>query len=98
MKLDGMKCPYCGKVNTHAYKVDKVCIWDDEFYECMKKEFGENRLKSGSSDNVIYRCHCNECEKYFSAMVEMEISVKNIVLMDSTSELLGLKVKGMVCC
>ena len=37
MKLDGMKCPSCGKVNTHAYQVDKVCIWDDEFYDGMKK-------------------------------------------------------------
>ena len=68
MKLDGMKCPYCGKLNTHAYQVDEVCIWDDKFYECMKKEFGENRLKSGSSDNVIYRCYCNECEKYFNIL------------------------------
>lgn len=91
MKLDRMKCPYCGKTNTHAYQVEKVCIWDDNFYQCMEKEFGENQLKSGSCDNVIYRCECDECEKHFSAMVEMEISVKNVMSMESASNLMRLK-------
>lgn len=92
MRLEGIECPYCGDTNTRAYQTEKVCIWDNKFYECMKKEFGENQLKSNASDNIIYRCKCDNCEKHFSSMIEMNISVKNIISKESISELMNLKV------
>lgn len=92
MKLDGMKCFYCGKTNTHAYQLEKATLWDDEFYKVIEKEFGENRLFSGSCENVIYRCKCKDCGKSFSTMVKLKVEIEDMISMENTGELMGLKI------
>lgn len=92
MKLDGMKCHYCGKSNTHAYQLEKASLYDDGFYKVMEKEFGENRLLSGSCENAIFRCKCNDCGKFFSTMVKLKVEVGDMISMKTTEELMQLKV------
>ena len=93
MKLDGMKCIYCGSTNTHAYQMERATLWDDDFYESMRKEFGENGvLLSGNCDNVIYRCRCNECEKHFSSMTKLKVEVEEVISMENTEELMRIRV------
>ena len=94
MKLDGMKCIYCGSEKTHAYQLEKATLWDDEFYKAMEKEFGENRLLSGSCENAIYRCNCNDCGKYFSSMVKLKVEVTEVISMENTGELMSLKINS----
>ena len=91
MKLDGMKCFYCAGRNTHAYQLEKATLWDDKLYESMEKQFGENRLVSNSCENVIYRCICGDCGQHFSAMVKLKIEINEIILMETTGELIALK-------
>lgn len=93
MKLDGMKCPYCSGKNTHAYQMEKAVLWDDSFYKTMEKEFGENRFLYSSCENAIYRCKCNDCERYFSSMVKMNVEVTEIISMENTNELMSLKMR-----
>lgn len=92
MKLDGMKCPYCGNRNTRAWKIDNAGIRDDSAYELQEKEFGENRILFGSTDNIIYDCVCDDCGKYFSTMALLEVKTKKTITRKRIEELMGLKV------
>lgn len=93
MKLDGMKCPHCGSNNTYALRYERAGIWDDETYKALGKEFGENRLLSGSTDNMIYECKCDDCEKHFAAMAILEVKVKKMISRKTMGEVMGLHVK-----
>lgn len=76
MKINGMECPHCGSTNTYKWKIVKATILDDSAYEAIEKEFGESRLLYTSTDNVIYRCKCNDCAKYFVTMAALEVKAK----------------------
>lgn len=90
MKLDGMKCPHCGSNNTHAWQIEKASLWDDGFYKTMKVEF-ENPLLSSSTENVVYKCVCNDCKKHFGAMVILDVKVKGTICKVTTEEIMQLK-------
>lgn len=92
MKLDGMKCPNCGSENTHAWKIERTSIWDDSTYEFFQKEFGEGRILSGSTENVIYTCKCNGCEKHFSSMAILDVKIKKMITRKNIEEIEWLKV------
>lgn len=92
MKLDGMKCYYCGKSNTHAYQLEKATLWDDSFYKVMEKEFGEDQLLYSSCESAVYRCKCADCGKSFSTMVKLNVEVTDIISMETTDELMSLKI------
>lgn len=96
MKLDNVKCPYCGGENTHAYQLENCNIWDDGFYSSMKNEYKGNLLRVYSGDNVIYNYTCESCEKHFSAIVEIDATVKNVITKENAVELMNLTVNSEV--
>ena len=80
MKIEGkIKCPNCGSKINHLWKVESANIWDDGNHQTMIQAFREGARVSGSTDNVIYNCHCETCEKYFTTMVLMKVEVEGIV-------------------
>lgn len=94
MKLNEIKCPHCGNTNTRVYAIENASIWDDSHYDTLKQSFTRDLLKMNSHDNVIYSYTCKNCGNYFGAMVEMNISVKNIVVKNNVDELKRLKNNG----
>lgn len=96
MKLDGMKCPNCGSENTHVWQNEETNIWDDSTYKFFLEEFGENQLLSGSTENVIYKCKCSNCEMHFSAMAILDVKVKKMITRKTTKEIKRLKVSEVV--
>lgn len=90
MKLDGMKCPHCGGNNTYAWQIERTNLFDDRTYEVLKREF-ESPLLSTDTDNVIYKCKCEECEKHFSTMVLLEVKIKKTICKKTIQEVMSLK-------
>lgn len=96
MKIKGkIKCPKCESNNTHPWKIESTNIWDDESHETMINTFKENARVSGSTDNVIYNCLCEDCKSYFNAMVLMKVEVENICVGTDLYEIESIKCKEL---
>ena len=74
-----IKCPRCSGINTEITDILQTHIWDEDYYKRKIHLVGEKEKISKSSDNVIFRCFCAPCEKYFTAMVKMQITAENII-------------------
>lgn len=92
MKLDGMKCPHCGSYNTYTWHFESASIHDDSIYEAQEKESVENRMLSKSADNVVYRCKCADCGKYFASMALLEVKTKKVISRETLEDVMSLKV------
>ena len=91
MKINGMKCPRCGSNNTHEWQIEKAIIFDDSTYEAIEKEFEKRQLLSTSTDNVIYRCKCDDCGKHFATMAILEVKAKKVISRGTVEEVMRLK-------
>ncbi len=94
MKLKGtIRCPYCGEnTNTRTIAALRTHLWDDEEVKEFKSYFKEEIPITDTCDNVVYKCKCENCNKYFSALITFKnIEVDLAISSDDTFNLLHLK-------
>jgi hypothetical protein len=50
-------------------------MFDEEFYNMLIEEFGE---QAETGDSFVAECKCNNCNSFFSAKISIQIEVTNI--------------------
>lgn len=96
MKIKGkIKCPNCKSTKIHLWKIESTNIWEDGNHETMIKAFGDGARVSGSTDNAIYKCRCEDCETYFNTMVLMKVEVENICVGSDLFDVESIKRKDL---
>ncbi|MCK9198987.1 MAG: hypothetical protein M0P49_05235 [Bacilli bacterium] len=68
-------CPNCGSNDTRQWNRRDTKIFDDDHYETMKREFGNN---VDCNNSFIAECICDNCNHYFNAKVIINVEVVGI--------------------
>jgi len=75
MKKLELKCPVCNSTNARQWAWEDMHFFDNEFYEYLKEEFGEN---ADTENYYTAKCICDDCNNRFDAKVVIEVQVVEI--------------------
>ena len=88
MKINNIvECVHCKSKNTRVIELQETSLHDDSFYEAMRNEFGDKSRVLSNSNSCIFKFICDDCKKYFSGLVTMNIDITNIITDVDTNKL-----------
>lgn len=96
MKIIGkIKCPICLSKNTYPWKIEDVNLWDDKDHEVQIEKSKEFTRIDKSTDNVLYRCQCMDCETHFSTLVVLKAEIDKIFTDANKYSVQSLRIRDM---
>jgi len=75
MKKLNFTCPKCNSIDARQWSRENMHFHDDEVYEILKEEFGEN---ADCENYYTAKCICDDCDHYFKAIVIIDIQAIEI--------------------